>query len=107
MTSVSAGVMLIETVKAIGPFVHHHFSASQRVVGVPGAVLTKTDLNIEEVLAILESEAGQKIPQDKLQAFVKHWHECVLDSCCTCLLFNTIIQLDHRARRARAVHLTA
>ena len=76
--AVSATVMLIETIKAIGPIVYHHFSASQRVIGLPGAVLTKTDLNLEAILDILESEAGQKISPAERRDLVKHWHKCVI-----------------------------
>ena len=74
----SASVMVIESVKAIGPFVYHYFSATQRVCRVPGAVLTKTDFNIEAALDILESEAGQKIPPSEREVLVETWQECVV-----------------------------
>ena len=71
--AVSATATIIETLKAIGPFVHHGVNATQRLLGVPGAVLAKTDLNLEAILDILESEAGQKIPQAERQELVEYW----------------------------------
>lgn len=69
----TAGVVLVETFKAIGPFVYHHFSATQRAIGLPGAALTKTDFNIEAILDILESKAGQKIPAAEREHLIETW----------------------------------
>ena len=76
----TAGVMLAEAFKAIGPFIYHHFSATQRVIGLPGAALTKTDFNIEVILDILESEAGQKIPSAEREYLVESWNKYVASS---------------------------
>ena len=76
--AVTASVMLVETFKAIGPFIHHHFSATQRAIGLPGAALAKTDLNIEVILDILESEAGQKIPLAEREHLVEGWGKYVV-----------------------------
>ena len=73
----TAGAMLVESFKAMGPFAYHHFKATQRAIGLPGPALTKTDFNVEAILDILESKAGQKIPSVEREHLIECWNTYV------------------------------